>query len=125
MAEIIDLHRRAGAQQKQQEAQARRRAGAVAAALSCGLCPRRCAHCGLAIEDPPIASSPAPYPFCVPCLEEYQAFFRREQGHGQPEAYWHTAQWSAMWRAWLEHMGANDRFRRSPEFLRLMEEHQD
>ena len=26
-------------------------AQAVAAALSCGMCPRRCAHCGLALED--------------------------------------------------------------------------
>lgn len=125
MAEVIDLQRRAGAQRKERQALAQRRAGAVAAALSCGLCPRRCAHCGLAIEDPPIASSPAPYPFCGPCLEEYQAFCRREQGDASVEAFWHSQEWATMWRAWLEHMRASDHFRRSPEFLRLMEEHQD
>ncbi|MBI4798709.1 MAG: hypothetical protein HY794_08255 [Desulfarculus sp.] len=125
MAEVIDLKRRAGAQRKERQALAQRRAGAVAAALSCGLCPRRCAHCGLAIEDPPIASSPAPYPFCGPCLEEYQAYCRREQGDASVEAFWHSPQWAEMWRAWLAHMRASDHFRRSPEFLRLMDAHQD
>jgi hypothetical protein len=125
MAEVIDLRRRCNAQQKDQQDQARRRAGAVAASLSCGLCPRRCAHCGLAIEDPPIDAGQAPYPFCGPCLEEYQAYRRRQQGQGQPEAYWHSDQWAAMWRAWLEHMRAGEDFRASPEFLRLMAENQD
>jgi hypothetical protein len=125
MAEVIDLNRRACAQKKDQQDQARRRAGAVAAALSCGLCPRRCAHCGLAIEDVPIGAAQAPYPFCGPCLEEYQAYQRREQGQPQIEAYWHSPEWAAMWRAWLEHMRAGERFRRSPEFLKLMAENQD
>ena len=125
MAEVIDLHRRAGAQQKEQREQAQRRAGAVAAALSCGLCPRRCAHCGLAIEDVPAAASLAPYPFCGPCLEEYLAYQRRQQGQTQTEAYWHSQAWVEMWRAWLAHMRAGEQFRRSPEFLRLMAENQD
>ncbi|MFH1034628.1 MAG: hypothetical protein V1806_08995 [Pseudomonadota bacterium] len=125
MAEVIELNRRACAQQKDQRDQARRRAGAVAAALSCGLCPRRCAHCGLAIEDAPPAASLAPYPFCGPCLEEYLAYQRRQRGQTQLEAYWHSPQWAEMWRAWLEHMGAGERFRSSPEFLRLMAETQD
>lgn len=125
MAEIIDLHHRQNAQHQERMALAKRRAGAVAAALSCGLCPRRCAHCGLAIEEPPLVSAPAPYPFCGPCLEEYQAYQRRQGGLATPEAFWHTAQWQAMWRAWLEHMQASAEFRRSPECLRLMEEFQD
>ena len=125
MAEIIELQHRQHVQQKERQALAKRRAGAVAAALSCGLCPRRCAHCGMAIEDTPMVSGPTPYPFCAPCLEEYEAYRRRQQGLATPEAFWHTPQWQAMWRAWLEHMRASDDFRRSPECLKLMEEFQD
>ena len=125
MAEVIDLHRLQNQERRANQAKARARAASVAAALSCGLCPRRCAHCGLAIEEPTPPPLDAPYPFCGPCLEEYQAFRRREKGQDRPEAFWHTEQWARMWRGWLEHMRASDDFRRSPEFLRLMEEHQD
>lgn len=66
MAKVIELNQRQDQQRRRQRAQARRRAQAVASALACGLCPRRCAHCGLAIEDPVTAPSEAPYPFAGP-----------------------------------------------------------
>ncbi len=125
MAEVIDLNRLQHRERKANQDKARQRAQSVAAALSCGLCPRRCAHCGLAVEEPLLPPPEAPYPFCGPCLEEYQAFRRHERGQGAPEAFWHTERWASMWRSWLEHMRASDEFRRSPEFLRLMEEHQE
>lgn len=131
MAEVIDLNQRHKQGRKRLEDQARKRAAAVAGALSCGMCPRRCAHCGMAIEEAVIPPPEAPYPFCGPCLEEYQAFRRFErqpaedQDQHQVEAFWHTPRWAEMWRAWLAHMRACDEFRRSAEFLRLMQEHQD
>ncbi len=125
MAEIIDLNLRHKHQRKKLEDKAKERAAAVASALSCGLCPRRCAHCGMAIENPVIPPPEAPYPFCGPCLEEYQAFRRLEDGQGEPEAYWHSPRWAEMWRYWLKHMKACDDFRSSAEFLRLMREHQE
>jgi hypothetical protein len=103
----------------------RRKAQAVAAALACGLCPHRCAYCGLPIEDPVFSLRSAPYPFCDPCREEYLAFLRYQEGITDHVEYWHTEAWAAMWRSWLEHMKAGERFRRSPEFLRLMQENQE
>jgi hypothetical protein len=126
MAEVIDLRQRDSKERRVRQARARRRAQAVASALSCGLCPRRCAHCGMAIDEPPLPGRDlGPYPFCAPCLEEYRAFQRWEEGIQEPEAYWHTDQWAEMWRSWLRHMEASDQFRRSAEFLRLMQENQE
>lgn len=125
MAEVIDLNQRQNKQRRKQKARARRRAQAVASALACGLCPRRCAHCGLAIEDPVMSPMEAPYPFCGPCLEEYQAFKRRADGEPQAEAFWHNQAWADAWRTWLEFMRHKEEFRQSAAFLRLMEEHSD
>ncbi|MBU1274907.1 MAG: hypothetical protein KJ720_05975 [Proteobacteria bacterium] len=124
MAEVIDLKGRKSKERRIAEGRDRRRAQAVASALSCGLCPRRCAHCGQAVEF--VAAPPAemPYPFCEVCQEEYQAFRRLEKG-GEPEAFWHTPQWAGTWRNWLAYMQANQEFRGSPAFLKLMEEHLD
>ena len=81
MAEVIDLKRRKSKERRIAEGRARRRAQAVASSLSCGMCPRRCAHCGHArgVHGPP-AGGDAPYPFCEVCQEEYEAFRRREEG---------------------------------------------
>ncbi len=125
MAKVIELNQRQDQQRRRQRAQARRRAQAVASALACGLCPRRCAHCGLAIEEPVTLPSEAPYPFCGPCLEEYQAFRRRQQGQEQPEAFWHNDAWARSWSTWLEFMRSKEEFRQSAAFLRLMQEHID
>jgi hypothetical protein len=125
MAEVIELQPREALERKRHRESARRRAAAVASALACGLCPRRCAHCGQTIEEQRPSPPEAPYPFCVECLEEYQAFRRREEGRATPEAFWHNDAWTEMWRSWLAHMKASDRFRGSAAFLRLMEEHRD
>jgi len=125
MAEIIDLTHRKGQEEKRLKAGAQERMQAVAGSLACGFCPRRCAHCGLAIEKPQAAAGEAPYPFCPSCLEEYRAYRRREQGAAGQEAYWHNEQWALMWQAWLKHMQAVESFRRTPAFFRLMQEKQD
>ncbi len=125
MAEVIELQPREALERKRRQESARRRSAAVASALACGLCPHRCAHCGQTIEEPGAPQPEAPYPFCRECLEEYQAFRRREGGQTSPEAFWHTGEWAAMWRTWLMYMRAGDDFRRSAAFLRLMEERQD
>lgn len=125
MAEVIDLSQRQGKQGRIEQARARRRAQAVASVLSCGCCPRRCAHCGQPVEHyapPPVE---APYPFCEVCQEEYEAYRRREQGAQAREAFWHTDEWAACWRTWLAHMQAGQAFRASAAFLRLMEENLD
>jgi len=124
VAEVIDLKRRKSKERRIAEGRARRRAQAVASSLSCGVCPRRCAHCGLAVEYMVPPPADAPYPFCEVCQEEYEAYRRQEKG-GEQEAFWHTEEWAEAWRAWLAHMRAGDAFRRSPAFLKLMEEHLD
>lgn len=124
MAEVIDLNQIQAQERRRREQGAAKRAAAVASALACGLCPRRCAYCGTTIESPVPSPPEAPYPFCSECLEEYRAFCRQGQGR-PPEAFWHTPEWAQMWRTWLAFMKAGDEFRRSTAFLRLMEEHQD
>ena len=124
MAEIIDLKRSKSKKRRIDEGRARRRAEAVASSLSCGMCPRRCAHCGLAVEYSAPPPLDAPYPFCEVCQEEYEAFRRQEEG-GEPEAFWHTKEWADAWRTWLAHMRASQAFRGSSAFLKLMEEHLD
>ncbi|MCB2186465.1 MAG: hypothetical protein KQJ78_08615 [Deltaproteobacteria bacterium] len=125
MAEVIDISQRQAKENKKRDARARRKAQAVAAALSCGMCPRRCAYCGLPVESYTPPPAEAPYPFCDPCLEEYRAFARQEAGGGGPEAFWHTEEWARMWHNWLAYMKASESFRRSAAFQRLMEEFSD
>jgi hypothetical protein len=124
MAEVIELNGQKAREQKRRKARARRRAQAVASAMSCGMCPHRCSRCGLSLDAGP-SSDLAPYPFCNACLEEYLAFQRRENGDKHQEAFWHTAQWAKMWRAWLDFMRSTEAFRSSTAFMRLMHEHQD
>ena len=125
MAEVIDLKRRKAQEKKRRTGQARRRAEAVAAALSCGCCPRRCSHCGLPIENEMIPEGhTAPYGFCAACMEEYRAYKRQESG-GEKEVYWHTQEWFDMWHAWVEHQEASAKFRSSPMFLKLMQENME
>jgi len=126
MAEVIELMPRKAKERKRLEARAARRAQAVAGALACGICPRRCAYCGMAIEDQPGGRPEGtPYSLCRDCYEEYQAFLRREQGAGEPEAFWHTEQWAEMWRTWLANMRAKEAFRNSRAFFKLMSHLQD
>lgn len=124
MAEVIDIARRKGKERRKADARQRRKAQAVASALSCGLCPRRCAMCGQSVEDY-LPLGQAPYPFCEACHEEYLAFKRLEAGDGGDDAYWHNDQWAAMWRNWLSYMEASATFRQSPGFYRLMQEYSD
>lgn len=125
MAEVIDLKSRRGKEQRKLEGRARRRAEAVASALSCGSCPRRCAHCGMNLEQLIPPPREAPYSLCEVCHGELVAYLRRKEGLVDEDAFWHTEQWARRWQTWLEFMEANDAFRRSPAFLKLLEEHLD
>ena len=124
MAEVIDLKGRKTRDRKRLEARAMRRAQAVAGAMSCGMCPHRCARCGMGLEDGP-ALGKSPWPMCSACHEEYLAYKRYKEGLEDREAFWHTAQWAEMWRAWLEFMQHTDQFRKSAVFTRLIQEIRD
>ena len=125
VAEVIDIGQKTAKERRRREARAKRKAQAVASALSCGLCPKRCAHCGMTIEYYVPSPPEAPYPFCDVCLEEYRAFARRDKGDTIREAFWHTDQWADMWRSWLHYMKASDGFRKSAAFLKLMQEQEE
>lgn len=122
MADIIDLRAREAQDNKRRQARIARRAQAVAASLACGACPRRCMHCGMPLDEPVYPPPQVPYNFCQACLEEYLAFVRGEKGRAKPEAYWHTKEWADTWRTWLANMKANEEFRRSAAFHKLMRE---
>lgn len=123
MAEVIDLQGRKGKERRIAEGRARRRAEAVASSLSCGMCPRRCAHCGQPAEFVAPPPMDAPYPFCEVCQEEYEAFRRLEKGvnprpFGTPPVGHHLAHLAG------PHAGQSG-IPGSPAFLKLMEEHLD
>ena len=122
MAEVIDLDGKKRQHEKDRREKAKKRAVAVAGALTCGLCPHRCAHCGLPIKDQVNLPAELNFPLCGICLEEYQAYKRKENGEKGREAFWHTEQWFATWRTWLEYMRTSDEFRRSPAFLKLIQD---
>ncbi len=124
MAEVIDLNGRQARKQKRRKARAMRRAQAVAGALSCGMCPHRCARCGVALEGGP-APGMTPWPMCPACHEEYLAYKRLKEGLEDREAFWHTQQWAEMWRSWLEFMQHTNEFRKSAAFTRLIQEIRD
>ena len=89
MAEVIDLKGRKARDRKRLKARAMRRAQAVAGAMSCGMCPHRCARCGMGLEDGP-AYGKSPWPMCSACYEEYLAYKRYKEGLEDKEAFWHT-----------------------------------
>jgi hypothetical protein len=66
-----------------------------------------------------------PYRFCEACAEEYQDYIQYLQGRGNPNCYWQNEAWTAIWKAWIEYQGANDRYAQSKEFKRLVQELRD
>ncbi len=125
MAEVIDLHRRKARERRVKKARADRRAQAVAAALSCGICPRRCAFCGLPAMELTPQTLKIPYPFCEACFDEHQAFQNWQEGDQGDGVFWHTKEWAQMWRTWLAAMEAGQGFRSSPAFQKLMSRYTD
>jgi hypothetical protein len=103
---------------------ARRRAQAVASAMSCGMCPHRCSRCGLALDAGP-SSDLAPYPFCNACLEEYLAFQRAKTVTSIRTPFGTPPNGPRCGAPGWIIMRSTDAFSGSAAFMRLMQEHRN
>jgi transcription elongation factor Elf1 len=103
----------------------RRKIQAVRKIYQCTRCASKCERCGSGIGIDPIdsaGSAPLPYHFCGSCAQEYRDYIDQLQGKSDPDSYWHNEAWLKIWRQWIDYQGAIDQYKRSKEFLRLLNE---
>ncbi|HYA03377.1 MAG TPA: hypothetical protein VEI04_09715 [Syntrophobacteria bacterium] len=124
MAEIIELERRRQLSKAEEEEQLREeKLQLLRRILHCSRCSLKCARCGTHIEeDETRPESRSPYPFCAGCQEEYDAYLSRRRGDQSEIRYWQNEAWTEVWRTWLRHQRALDKYRTSSEFITLLNE---
>jgi len=127
VADIISLDEKIeGSREKKAVLRRKQKATAVRRVFQCASCAFKCEKCGTQIE-PRAESQPSrsqlPYKFCDACEDEYADYIERLQGRGDPECYWRNDAWLDAWRKWIDYQGSIDRYVKSKEFLRLLEEY--
>ena len=128
VADVISLDKKKKHAEAQLEARTRRRKiQAVQKVFQCTHCAFKCEKCGTQIDEAVDAQAApdghrVPYRFCGGCMEEYVDYIERLRGKGDPEAYWHNDAWMTMWRGWIDYQSNMDRYLKSKEFVRLMQE---
>jgi hypothetical protein len=103
----------------------RQKAVAVRRVVQCTNCSFKCEKCGGQIERQTGAGAgrpTLPYQFCDACEDEYLDYIERLQGRGDADCYWHNDAWLDSWRKWIDYQGSIDRYVKSKEFLRLLQE---
>ena len=101
---------------------------AVQKIFQCIHCAFKCEKCGTQIDpdqkrEIKVASDlRVPYRFCESCSEEYIDYIERLKGKGDPECFWHNDDWIQVWSKWIDYQSVLDRYLKSREFRRLLEE---
>jgi hypothetical protein len=123
----IDEKRQRGKQEKAALIR-KRKIQTVQRVFQCTHCAIKCMKCG-AQTDPHdedqrqiLQNNKIPYRFCVACAEEYLDYIQRLQGQGDPDCYWQNEAWIAIWKAWIDYQGTNDRYAQTKEFKQLVQE---
>ncbi len=129
MANVIPIdNRRQLAEDKKKEIIRKRKVLAVRKIFQCARCAFKCDKCGTQISGAQLnrasqePSPSVPYRFCESCVEEYHDYIARQNGSGDDEFYWHNDAWIDEWRLWIDHQKAVDRYLKSTEFNRLLDE---
>jgi hypothetical protein len=126
LADIISLDDKLETSREKKAALRRRqKAVAVRRVVQCTSCSFKCEKCGTQIEprtDDKAKHQRLPYKFCEACDDEYQDYLERLQGRGDPDCYWHNDDWLDSWRKWIDYQGSVDRYVKSKEFSRLLQE---
>jgi hypothetical protein len=129
MADIISLDEKLQlCRDRQTSAARKRKLEAVQKVFHCMHCAHRCAKCGLQIgasderKENTCPDHRLPYRFCGGCAEEYGDYIEKLKGKGNPDYYWHNEAWLETWKTWIDHQGAIDRYLKTKEFLRLLNE---
>jgi hypothetical protein len=129
VADVISISKKLRhARRRQAEIDRRRKILAVQKVFQCTQCAMKCEKCGAPLSHgghhPERASKThrIPYRFCESCAEEYVDYIERMKGGGDPDCYWHNEHWLDVWKAWIDYQGATDRYVKSKEFARLLDE---
>jgi len=129
VADIISLKdKRQISDEKQGALDHQRKIQAVQKVFHCTHCASKCEKCGTQIG---MQMSPAkqklfelrvPYRFCEGCSEEYIDYIEHLKGGGNAQYYWHNDAWLSLWKAWIDYQFTIDRYLKSKEFKRLVDE---
>ncbi len=129
MADIIPLDAKLQLSQSKKDALLRKRKiVAVQKVMQCTRCSQKCEKCGIHITQPPEAnvhhdhSVGCLYRLCDSCTDEYLDFIHRLKGGGDSACYWRNDAWFESWRRWIDYQAAMDRYVKTPEFSRLIQE---
>jgi len=129
VADIISLkEKRQSSDEKQEALDRKHKILAVQKIFHCTHCASKCEKCGTQIG---MQMSPCkqklfelrvPYRFCESCSEEYIDYIEHLKGGGNPKNYWHNDAWLELWKAWIDYQFTIDRYLKSKEFKRLVDE---
>ncbi len=128
MADIISIEEKLRlSQQQKADIVKRQKILAVRKVFQCTHCSMKCEKCGTQIDrsTPETGGSihlRVPYRFCESCSEEYIDYIERLKGKGDPDCYWRNDLWLRSWKAWIDYQGTMDRYMKSPEFVKLLNE---
>ncbi len=129
MADIISIDKKLDlAKDKKAALIRRRKVLAVQKVFQCTHCSMKCEKCGTQIEHGSEAgekyrrSLRVPYNFCQGCSEEYLEYIERLKGRGDEDCYWHNESWMDAWTKWIEYQSSVDRYIKSKEFKKLLDE---
>ena len=129
MADIISIDKKLDlAKDKKAALIRRRKVLAVQKVFQCTQCILKCEKCGTQIEqDSGVGAKHrqnlrVPYNFCRECSEEYMEYIDRLKGAGDSDCYWHNEAWIDAWSKWIEYQSSVDRYIKSKEFKKLLDE---
>ena len=129
MADIIPINNKLDlANEKKAAIIRKRKIIAVQKVLQCTHCAFKCEKCGTQIEREakaqmePKRDLRVPYNFCDACKQEYIDYIGRLKGKGDPDCYWHNDAWIDAWKTWIDYQSSVDRYLKSKEFNRLLQE---
>jgi Pyruvate/2-oxoacid:ferredoxin oxidoreductase delta subunit len=129
VADIISIDKKLDlAKDKKAALIRRRKVLAVQKVFQCTHCSMKCEKCGTQIERDPEAGEKVrrnlrvPYNFCQGCSEEYLEYIARLKGGGDADCYWHNESWMDAWTKWIEYQSSVDRYIKSKEFKKLLDE---
>jgi Pyruvate/2-oxoacid:ferredoxin oxidoreductase delta subunit len=129
LADIISIDKKLDlAKDKKAALIRRRKVVTVQKVFQCTHCALKCEKCGIHIEqDPEVGAKHSrnlrvPYNFCQACSEEYIEYIDLLQGRGDSDCYWHNEAWIDAWTKWIEYQSSVDRYKKSKEFKKLLDE---
>lgn len=132
MADIISIDKKIQlTKEKAAELIKKRKISAIRKSFHCAHCLSKCEKCGTQVNindnnsEYDIHHLRVPYRFCESCSDEYINYIEHLKGNKNLDCYWQNAEWLDSWRKWIDYQASIDRYLKSKEFVRLVEEAED